>query len=116
MNSNRSAENITVVSGEFRVCMRIRSRRLSNVNIYDNVRYVGERSGDLMSQTGCERLAVVVKTGSEMHLGKWELIRNDVIRADPVFFVVVIDVVPRVRVNDFRNVEFVIVVQTYAFR
>jgi hypothetical protein len=51
-----------------------------------------------------------------MHLGKWELILNDIIRADPVFFVVVIDVVSRVRVNDFLNAEFVIVVQTYAFR
>jgi hypothetical protein len=29
----------------------------------DNDRYIGERSGDLMSQTGCKRLAVVVKTG-----------------------------------------------------
>jgi hypothetical protein len=81
-----------------------------------NVRYVGERSGDLMSQTGCERLAVVVKAGFGMYLGEWELIRDDVVRADPVFFVVVIDVVSRVRVDDFRNVEFVIVVLMYSFR
>jgi hypothetical protein len=116
MNSNRSAENITVVSGGISYLHADPIETFVEREFYDNVRYVGERSGDLMSQTGCERLAVVVKTGFEMHLGKRELIRDDVVRADPVFFVIVIDVVPRVRVNDFRNAESVIVVQTNAFR
>jgi hypothetical protein len=81
-----------------------------------NARYVGERSGDLMSQTGCERLAVVVETGFGIHLGERELIRDDVVCADPVFLGVVIDIVSRVTVDDFRNAELVIVVQTYSFR
>jgi hypothetical protein len=83
---------------------------------HDNARYVGERSGDLMCETGCKRLAVVEKTGFGIHLGEWELTRDDVVRADPVFFAVDTDVVPCVRVDDFRNAEFVIVVQTYSFR
>jgi hypothetical protein len=69
-----------------------------------------------MSQTGCERLAVVVKTGFGIQLGERELICDDVVRALPVFFIVLIDTVPRVRVYDFRNAEFVIIVQTYSFR
>jgi hypothetical protein len=35
-----------------------------------NVWYVDERAGDLMSQTGGERLAVIVETGFWVHLGK----------------------------------------------
>jgi hypothetical protein len=37
------------------------------------------------------------------------MIRDDVVRADPVFFVVVIDIIPCVRVDDFRKAEFIIV-------
>jgi hypothetical protein len=44
------------------------------------------------------------------------MICGDVVRVNPVLFVVVIDIVPRVRVDDFRNAELVVVVQTYSFR
>jgi hypothetical protein len=56
------------------------------------------------------------KNGFGIHPGEQELIHGDVVRADPVFFVVFIDILPRVRVDDFRNAELVIVVKTYSFR
>jgi hypothetical protein len=66
-----------------------------------------------MSQTGCECVSVSVVTGFDVCNAAKKFFRTEY--ANPVLLLSVVDVVSRVRVDEFRQSDFVVTFQADAF-
>jgi hypothetical protein len=79
-------------------------------------RHVRKGFGGLLSQTGDECFLVLVITRFDEEFRKRKLIGHEVIGADPIFVVCVVNVEPIMRVGEIGNGDLVVTVQIYSFR